>query len=58
MVSNEKEITILKTGKIKEEILAFKLKYYASQWQENKTLKKSCHPEQKVNERLDGWLAE
>ena len=44
-----------KTGKIKEEILAFMVEILVSQWQENKTPEERVI-QQKVNERLDGWF--
>ncbi len=44
-----------KTGKIKGEILAFMVEILDSQWQENKTPEERVI-QQKVNERLDGWL--
>ena len=44
-----------KTGKIKEEILAFMVEILDSQWQENKTPEERVI-QQKVNERLDGWF--
>ena len=45
----------LKTGKTKDEILAFRVEILDSQWQENKTPEERII-QQKVNERLDGWL--
>ena len=44
-----------KTGKTKDEILAFRVEILDSQWQENKTPEERII-QQKVNERLDGWL--